>query len=154
MRILGIDVGGRRIGVAISDRSGTLARPLMTLAVAGGNGAADVAALVDRLVHEEDGLGKIVIGWPRRLDGSPSPSAPAVTAFAEGLRGRTPLPIAFEDERLTSVEAESRLAVREKDWRRRKAQLDAAAAAIILQDHIDRSSVERIDEDAPEEPSA
>lgn len=60
-----------------------------------------------------------------------------VEAFAARLRARTQLPLVMQDERLTSHEAESRLAEREKDWRARKPRIDAAAAAIILQDYLD-----------------
>lgn len=144
MRVLGIDVGVRRVGLAISDRSQTLARPLATLAVAGVDEA--VAAVLSesaRLAGEEDGLAAIVVGLPARLDGSPSEQTSRVGAFVAALRAKSPLPIATEDERLTSREAESRLAVRERDWRRRKATLDAAAAAIILQDYLDRRSDHR-----------
>ena len=74
---------------------------------------------------------------PARLDGTPTNATPRVVAFIAALRARTTLPIVTEDERLTSREAESRLAVHERDWRKRKAQLDAAAAAIILQDYLD-----------------
>ncbi len=73
---------------------------------------------------------------PKRLDGSPTDQTPRVTAFVAALRKRTAIPVITQDERLTSVEAESRLAIREKDWRRRKAKLDAAAAAIILQEYL------------------
>jgi len=62
-----------------------------------------------------------------------------VRAFIGALSRRTTLPIEIEDERLTSREAESRLARRERDWRKRKAKLDAAAAAVILQDYLDRA---------------
>ena len=62
---------------------------------------------------------------------------PRVQKFAQTLGDRMSLPVVLQDERLTSVEAESRLAAREKDWRARKARLDAAAAAIILQDYLD-----------------
>jgi putative Holliday junction resolvase len=61
-----------------------------------------------------------------------------VEAFVIKLRALVTMPIATEDERLTSVDAESRLAARERDWKKRKAKLDAAAAAVILQDHLDR----------------
>ena len=61
-----------------------------------------------------------------------------VAAFVAALAARTPLRIAVEDERLTSIEAESRLAIQERDWKKRKEKLDAAAAAIILQDYLDR----------------
>ena len=132
-------MGGRRIGLAISDPSGTLARPLSTLTVDGPDDAvARVAAEIARLAAEENGLATIVVGAPARLDGTPSAQTATVDAFVDALRARTTLPIMREDERLTSREAESRLAVRERDWRKRKALIDAAAAAIILQDYLDR----------------
>ena len=140
-RVLGIDVGERRIGLAISDPSRTLARPLTTLNIRGPEEAiARVVEQIVRLSEEDEGLAEIVVGLPARLDGTPTEQTPKVAAFVAALRGRTSLPIAREDERLTSWEAERRLAVRERDWRRRKAQLDAAAAAIILQDYLDRQA--------------
>ena len=140
MRVLGIDVGERRIGLAISDPSRTLARPLTTLTVRGHEAAASrVAEEIARLSKEEDGLLAIVVGLPTSLDGAPTEQTSRVAAFVEALRARTNLTIARQDERLTSREAESRLAIRERDWRRRKARLDAAAAAIILQDYLDRT---------------
>jgi len=139
MRILGIDVGRRRVGLAISDTSGTLARPLLTVTVANGADAvARVLAQVTRLAAEDDGLSAIVVGMPARLDGGPTTETPHVAAFIDALRARTPIAVLTEDERLSSREAESRLAVSEKDWRRRKEKLDAAAAAVILQDYLDR----------------
>ena len=60
-----------------------------------------------------------------------------MTAFVEALRARIAAPVALQDERLSSVEAESRLALRDRDWRSRKKKLDAAAAAVILQDYLD-----------------
>jgi putative Holliday junction resolvase len=138
-RVVGLDVGERRIGVAISDATRTLARPLGVLQISGLDGnALDVAAVeVTRLASEEDGVTAIVIGLPRRLDGTANDMTPRVDVFAARLGARTALPVALQDERLTSREAESRLAVREKDWRVRKRRLDAAAAAIILQDYLD-----------------
>jgi putative Holliday junction resolvase len=140
-RLLGVDLGQRRIGLAVSDPSGTLARPLATLTL--GDAGSDepvarVSAEIDRLAAEADGLERVVVGVPRRLDGSPNEQTPRATAFIAALRERTPLPVVAEDERLTSREAEERLALRERDWRRRKARLDAAAAALILQDYLDR----------------
>jgi putative holliday junction resolvase len=138
-RVAGLDVGERRIGVAVSDVTGTLARPLGVLQTSGLDGDAVERAVAElgRLSAEDDGLESLVVGLPRRLDGSPSEMTPRVEAFAEALRTRTALPVVLQDERLTSREAESRLALREKDWRVRKKQLDAAAAAIILQDYLD-----------------
>jgi putative Holliday junction resolvase len=132
-------VGARRIGVAISDATRTLARPLTVLQIArldaGAVGRA--AEEIDRLAAEEDGVAAIVVGLPRHLDGRPNNLTAGVQSFAAQLGARTGLPVALQDERLTSVEAESRLAEHDKDWRSRKKRLDAAAAAIILQDHLD-----------------
>jgi len=97
-----------------------------------------VAAAVEMLANQEDGLGAIVVGMPAHLDGTVSEESGRVAAFIAALRLRTAVPIVEGDERLTSREAESRLAVRERDWRKRKNKLDAAAAAIILQDYLDR----------------
>jgi len=129
----------RRIGVAVSDATSTLARPLGVLRSAGLDGdALDVVVReIARLAGEEDGVGAIVIGLPRRLDGTPTEMTPRVEQFARALGAKTSLPVALQDERLSSREAESRLALRDKDWRSRKAKLDAAAAAIILQDYLD-----------------
>ena len=138
MRILGLDVGRRRVGMAISDASGTLARPLKTLQVTDADLIEVVSSEVLQLSGEDDGVAMVVVGLPRRLDGSPSEQTVAVEAFVEALRVRLSIPVACEDERLSSREAESRLAVSERDWRKRKANLDAAAAAVILQDFIDR----------------
>jgi|SRR5689334_7126467 len=142
MRTVGFDIGERRIGVAVSDATGTLARPLGVLRAAGLDGdALDVVVReITRLAGEEDGIGAIVIGLPRRLDGTPTEMTPRVERFARALGEKTSLPVALQDERLSSREAESRLAVRDKDWRSRKAKLDAAAAAIILQDYLDGRS--------------
>lgn len=140
MRALGIDVGRRRVGLAISDASGSLARPFDTISVTDARDAVElVGRAIDRLVAEEDGLDTIVVGLPSRLDGAPTTATSYVTAFIAALRQRTAIPIVTEGERLTSVEAESRVARRERDWRKRKAMIDAAAAAILLQDYLDRS---------------
>jgi putative pre-16S rRNA nuclease len=140
MRVLGIDVGRRRVGLAISDPSGTLARPLATLAVTDTADAIErVMAEVTRLSAEEDGLAAIVVGVPARLDGSPTDQSAHVATFIAALTGRVSLRVVGGDERLTSHEAESRLAIGERDWRKRKQKLDAAAAAIILQDYLDQN---------------
>ncbi len=137
--MIGIDLGERRIGVAISDATGTLARPVGVLVRprADADALRLVADEIRRLKAEEDGVKSIVLGLPRRLDGTPHDMTRRVQAFAEQLGAASGLPVALQDERLSSREAESRLAVREKDWRARKKKLDAAAAAIILQDYLD-----------------
>jgi putative holliday junction resolvase len=138
-RVLGIDIGTRRVGLAISDASGTLARPLTTLRVTGARDAVDrVVREIARLADEDGGLAQIVVGIPKRLDGTASDETRRAEAFVAALGVCTSVPIAREDERLTSREAENRLAERQRDWRARKLKLDAAAAAIILQDYLDR----------------
>ena len=139
MRIVGLDVGERRIGVAVSDVTRTLARPLGVLRPAGlGVDAVRLSAdEIGRLAGEEDGVASIVVGLPRRLDGTPTDMTRRVEQFARQLEARTALPVTLQDERLSSREAESRLALSEKDWRLRKQRLDAAAAAVILQDYLD-----------------
>ena len=136
---MGLDVGERRIGVAVSDLTGTLARPLIVLKPAGleTDAVHVVAQEIARLAGEEDGVAAIIVGLPRRLDGTPSDMTPRVEQFARALEAKTSLPVTLQDERLSSREAESRLAIRDKDWRSRKKRLDAAAAAVILQDYLD-----------------
>jgi putative Holliday junction resolvase len=138
VRVVGIDLGERRIGVAVSDPTATLARPLKTIV----RGPSDEAA-VDELhaaiteLAREDGLECVVVGLPKRLDGSPNRQTPRAEKIAALLAGRLTIPVVTQDERLSSREAEERLALNERDWRRRKARLDAAAAAVILQDYLD-----------------
>jgi putative pre-16S rRNA nuclease len=93
-----------------------------------------------RLAGEDDSLSTIVVGLPVRLDGSASDQTSRVAGFIAALKQKTSIPIVTADERLSSVEAESRMASRTKDWRERKKKLDAAAAAVILQDYLDRVS--------------
>lgn len=139
MRVLGIDLGRRRIGLAVSDATRTLARPLRTIerGPSDRRAAADLAAVARQLAGEPDGLAQVVVGLPRRLDGSPTHETAHVLEMVEALRRLLSVPVDTQDERLSSHEAESRLAVGERDWRKRKARLDAAAAAVILQDYLD-----------------
>jgi len=141
VRVLGIDFGLRRIGLAVSDATGTLARPLRTIARPPGDPDAHAIAAVLEAISELDAAGDtvdaVVVGLPRRLDGRPNDQTPLVEAFVARLRQAASLPVHLQDERLTSHEADSRLAAGERDWRKRKARLDAAAAAVILQDYLD-----------------
>ena len=105
--------------------------------------AGRLVAVLRELGEDDDGLAGIVVGLPSHLDGRPHEHAVRVRAIALLLERRTGLPVTLQDERLTSVEAGQRLALRERDWRTRKARLDAAAAAIILQDYLDAQDVRR-----------
>ena len=142
MRFLGVDYGRKRIGLALSDATGTLARPWETVVAAATPplSAEVVQARLERFAREtlgEDRIDAIVIGLPRRLNGTDNDQTAGTRQFAAALATRTGLPVHLQDERLTSHEAETRLSERERDWRVRKEKLDAAAAAIILQDYLD-----------------
>ncbi len=115
MRALGIDYGERRIGLALSDPTGLLASPWKKIDNDRNVGAAAqrLAVEVNALIAEPDGLDAIVIGLPRRLNGEPSEQTVRVQKLAQ------------------------LLAQRERNWRRRKQQVDAMAAALILQDFLD-----------------
>jgi putative Holliday junction resolvase len=139
VRVLGIDYGSRRIGLALSDATATLASPwrLLQRPPSDAETLRMIVAEVTTLINDDDGLEAVVVGWPRRLDGTPNKQTPIVETFARTLESKVTVPIVLQDERLSSVEAESRLAVDEKDWRKRKLKIDAVAAAIILQDYLD-----------------
>jgi putative Holliday junction resolvase len=137
-----VDLGARRIGLAWSDASATLARPWMTMPAGASprESALAVEAAARRYLQDaEEPLAGVVVGWPRRLSGEDTHATAGVRTFAEALRDRG-LAVYLQDERLSSREAEARLAVRERDWRVRKRRIDAAAAAIVLQDFLDGQS--------------
>jgi putative pre-16S rRNA nuclease len=139
MRLLGIDYGRKRVGLALSDPTGTLARPWKTVDVRGGAKqlASDLAQEIEHLRSEADGLATVVLGLPRRLSGEANEQTVAVEVLATELRTLVDVPLVLQDERLSSHEAESLLSRREKDWRKRKSILDQMAAAVILQDYLD-----------------
>jgi putative holliday junction resolvase len=139
MRLLGIDYGLKRIGLALSDATGMLARPWKTIAREGNPDqvAARIAGEVNALKTDGDGLGGVVVGLPRHLSGDAHEQTRAVEALAARLKRALDVPVVLQDERLTSREAEELLKVREPDWRKRKPLVDAMAAALILQDYLD-----------------
>ena len=143
VRVLGVDFGLRRIGLALSDESGLLASAWQTVPAAD-SPKASAQAIAQVLARARDGgderagsIAAIVVGLPRRLNGADNDLSQPARDFAAALATAMGLKVSLQDERLSSHEAESQLAVREKDWRKRKAQLDAAAAAVILQDYLD-----------------
>jgi putative Holliday junction resolvase len=150
--VLAVDIGRKRTGLAISDPTRTLATPLGVITAQ--PPLADVVRTAGQLAAEADGLSAIVVGRPLRLDGRPTELTGEVDAFVERLRSRTSLPVYVQDERLTSVDAEARLAASERDWRRRKARLDAAAAAVILQDFLDAGAASTAADGVAREPGA
>jgi putative Holliday junction resolvase len=139
VRVLGIDYGARRIGLALSDATATLASPwrLIERPASSQDTLRLLVREIRQLIDSDDGLGAVVVGWPRRLDGSPSHQTGDVESLARTLEQQLEIPVILQDERLSSHEADARLASSERDWRRRKKKLDAAAAAIVLQDYLD-----------------
>ena len=139
MRVLGVDFGQRRIGLALSDASALIARPWRSVP-AGPTPAASATVVATLFAAGDDAIDEvsaIVVGLPRRLSGEDTDQTGPARAFAAALGDLLHLDVHLQDERLSSREAESRLARRERDWRRRKQRLDAAAAAVILQDFLD-----------------
>jgi len=131
MRILGIDHGDVRIGIAMSDETAFLASPLTT--VQNGKAAIDeiVALVVDHKVET------IVVGLPLNMDGSCGSATKKVRKFSQKLAEKTSVPILEMDERLTTVTAHHNLREAGLDGRQRKGVVDMAAAQIILQDWLD-----------------
>lgn len=135
-RVMAVDYGRRRIGIALSDASATLATPLSTLQRRVGK-RPPLARLLELATQHRAGL--IVVGLPLDPDGGETAWSAEVRNFAKRLRDRGRLPVELQDERYSSVEAEARIrsAGLPKKKREDKARVDAAAAAIILQDWLD-----------------
>ncbi len=130
---MGLDRGGRRIGVAVSDLAGFLASPVGTIEVRGkGEGLAEVAEWVRRYEPA-----RIVVGLPLLLDGTEGEEAHTVRAWVEQLQQLVPVPIELWDERLSSVAAERIMIESGARRGRRQERLDAVAAALILQSWLD-----------------
>jgi len=134
MRILGLDPGERRIGVALSDPTGLLASPLTVIKR---SGLSDDLAAVARLVQEHE-VELVVVGEPRTLRGEVGPQAEAAREFAGQLAGYVRVPVEMWDERLSTVAAEREMLALGIRAEKRRAQRDAVAAAIILQGYLDR----------------
>ncbi len=134
MRILGIDFGERRIGVAISDAAESLSTPLTTLSRRSDREA--IRELIE--IAREEGVEALVVGEPRRLDGSRGDAAERAASFARKLGRASGLPCELIDEALTSVEAKARLRSAGVDPRRHPERVDAVAAQILLEDSLEK----------------
>ena len=136
------------MGVAVSDPSGTIAQALATVP------AEPHDTLAERLagIAREQEAERIVVGLPRRMDGSEGPEAKAARVLAESLRRTAKLPVELVDERLTTVAAERSMIEAGARRSRRRQGLDRVAAALLLQSHLDSTSSPRGGEVAPEAP--
>lgn len=126
--LLGLDVGSRRIGVAVARADVRIAQPLCTLDA--------VDAPLERIASlaDEHQAGLIVVGWPRGLDGQTTDQTRTVEAFVTELKAKLSLPVELQDEALTSQKAETELTQRGKPYD--KADVDALAATFILEDYL------------------
>ena len=131
-RILGVDPGERRIGLAVSDPDGILASPLDTLDARTANPAAAVAK-----AGKNAGAERIVVGLPLHMNAAEGDAAEKARAFAESLRKRTDIPVELWDERLTTVTAEKALIEGGVRRAQRKKLVDGLAARILLQHYLD-----------------
>lgn len=132
-RILGIDLGTRRIGVALSDPTGTVASPLVTLL------HRSLREDVDRIAAlcTAHAVGAVVVGWPRNMDGASGPAARRAEEFARTLRHAVAVPVDLWDERLSTIAAERSLVEANVNRKRRRLVRDRVAATLILQASLD-----------------
>lgn len=142
MRFLAIDLGDRRTGLAVGDDETAIASPLRVVERPVGD------ALLEELAREAaaQGARALVVGLPLNMDGTEGPRARAVRAFGDRLAQRTGLPVHFQDERLTSADADWKMAQSGLTRAQKKARRDALAAGALLQDFLDaraRGSDER-----------
>ena len=133
MRVLAIDHGTKRMGIAVSDPSGMIALPLEFIP------AEPFSAFLDRLkaLIQEKEVEQILVGMPRNMDGSYGPAAAKVQEFVAVLKETIPIPIRTWDERLTSAQANRMLLQTDMRRKERKQKVDQAAAAILLQSFLD-----------------
>jgi putative Holliday junction resolvase len=130
-RVIGIDYGESRIGIAVAETEIGIAHPHSVIET-NDKALENIASIV-----REDGIERIVVGLPRNMDGTEGGQAASARAFAEKLSADTGIEIIFQDERLTSKQAEDILLTMDKSRDARKAKADAHQAAIILQTYLD-----------------
>lgn len=133
MKIMGLDFGKARIGIALSDIMGFLASPYSTLTRIAEK---EDFEFLDKIIKEFK-VETVVIGYPFEMSGSKGETCKLVEEFAEKLKNFSGVKIVFVDERLSSVEAEEQLKLTIKDWKQRKKLLDQVSASIILQTYLD-----------------
>lgn len=137
MRVIGLDFGTKTVGVALSDEAGIIAQPLVTIERKHASKLRQTYAQIERIIDEQD-VGAIVLGYPKNMNNTEGERAEATKQFMEDLERRTGLPVILVDERLTTVEADRILEETGVAVSARKSYIDKMAAAIILQNYLDR----------------
>jgi putative Holliday junction resolvase len=138
-RVLGIDVGDRRIGLALSDPGGILASPLTIIEHT--TELQDIEAILK--IAKEREVVRIIVGLPRLMNGDIGPQAQKVQVFTEVMRSHTQIPIEYRDERLTTVEAQRLHQESGSKKKNRNIRYDAMAAAVILQDYLEEQAINK-----------
>jgi putative Holliday junction resolvase len=134
VRTLAVDPGTKRVGIAVSDPTGIVAHALMTIDAAP---SGTLAARLAEIARAQEAT-RIVVGMPRRMDGSYGPEAKAARELADGIRKASGLPVELVDERLTTVAAERSLIASGVRREKRRQSVDRVAATLLLQSHLDR----------------
>ncbi|PSL45083.1 putative Holliday junction resolvase [Salsuginibacillus halophilus] len=138
-RIMGIDVGDRRIGIAVSDALKMTAQGLETIQVKEDDPKADKVR-IESLIEAHD-VDTLVVGWPKNMDGTVGERGKLCEAYADELKDRTGLSVVLQDERLTTRAAERTLIEADMSRKKRKKVVDQMAAQMILQNYLDQQSI-------------
>ncbi|KIO62822.1 hypothetical protein B4064_0296 [Caldibacillus thermoamylovorans] len=135
MRILGLDVGSKTIGVAVSDELGWTAQGLKTIQIQEDKQKSGIPEL-EKIIREY-GIEKIIVGLPKNMNGTIGPRGEISLQFAKLLKNRFSLPVELWDERLTTMAAERILLTADVSRKKRKKVIDKMAASLILQSYLD-----------------
>jgi len=136
MRILGLDIGDKKIGIAISDDLGLTAQGVGVIYRS--SDKEDIKKILD--YAKNYGAKKIVVGLPKNMDGTEGPQSQIVRSFSEKLKKNSEVDLEYWDERLTTVAAEKTLIAADMSRKKRKSVIDKVAAVLILQNYLDYSS--------------
>lgn len=136
MRIMGLDIGDKTVGVAVSDPFGWTAQGIKTIRRTGIK--TDINEIIN--IIKEYNVEKIVAGMPKNMNGTLGPQGEKVMEFCEKLKNKTQMEVIFQDERLTTVAAEKMLIGADVSRKKRREVIDTVAATYILQSYLDRQS--------------
>lgn len=136
-RVIGVDLGLRRVGLAVADEGGVLATPLEVVAFPG----LDKLASLLTSIAAREGAGSFVVGYPLNMDGTAGEAAKRAAKFARKLSSESGLPVTLSDERLTTFQAQKEMIALGKSRKDRRAAIDGVAAVLILENHLRREAL-------------